>query len=75
MLNDLGVSLLPWVKDGITIEKESIHNGYSVFTDSTRWFTIKSLIELTPERFKLEVERQDRHEKMQNELMKLVNEE
>jgi hypothetical protein len=59
-----------WIKDGITIDKKN--NGYRVFTIPTQHFDIIELSELTPERFKAEVEKQERNIEMQNELLALA---
>jgi hypothetical protein len=59
-----------WIKDGITIDKKN--NGYRVFTIPTQHFDVNDLNELTPERFKAEVEKQERNIEMQNELLALA---
>ena len=59
-----------WIKDGITIDKKN--NGYRVFTIPTQHFDINDLSELTAERFKAEVEKQERNIEMQNELLALA---
>ena len=59
-----------WIKDGITIDKKN--NGYRVFTIPTQHFDVIELSELTPERFKSEVEKQESNIKMQNELLALA---
>ena len=59
-----------WIKDGITIDKKN--NGYRVFTIPTQHFDVNDLSELTAERFKAEVEKQERNIEMQNELLALA---
>jgi hypothetical protein len=54
------IELKEWIKDGITIDKKN--NGYSVFTVPTQHFDIKELDELTADRFKEEVERQEKQQ-------------
>ena len=62
--------LKEWLSDGITIDKRN--GGYRVFTIPTQHFDIVELDELTPERFKAEVEKQERNIEMQNELLGLA---
>jgi hypothetical protein len=64
------IELAEWIEDGITIRKTN--KGYQVFTIPTQHFDIVELSELTPDRFKLEVERQMKHSEMQNELLALA---
>ena len=64
------IELAEWIEDGITIRKTN--TGYQVFTIPTQHFDINDLNELTPERFKVEVEKQERNIEMQNELLGLV---
>ena len=64
------IQLAEWIKDGITIDKKN--NGYRVFTIPTQHFDVNDLSELTPERFKAEVEKQESNIKMQNELLALA---
>jgi hypothetical protein len=64
------IELKEWIEDGISIDKKT--NGYRVFTIPTQHFDINELSELTPERFKAEVERQERNIEMQNELLGLA---
>jgi hypothetical protein len=64
------IELKEWIVDGISIDKKT--NGYRVFTIPTQHFDINELSELTPERFKAEVERQERNIEMQNELLGLA---
>ena len=61
------VKLKEWIKDGIDIRKTN--NGYIVFTIPTQHFTITELDELTPERFSKEVERQEKANELQTELL------
>ena len=62
--------LKEWIKDGITIDKKN--NGYQVFTVPTQHFDVIELSELTPERFKAEVERQEKQQQWQSELFALA---
>jgi hypothetical protein len=64
------IELAKWIDDGITIRKTN--TGYQVFTIPTQHFDIIELTELTPERFKAEVEKQERNIEMQNELLGLA---
>ena len=64
------IELKEWIEDGISIDKKT--NGYRVFTIPTQHFDINELSELTPERFKAEVERHERNIEMQNELLGLA---
>jgi hypothetical protein len=64
------IELKEWIEDGITIRKTN--KGYQVFTIPTQHFDIIELNELTPERFKAEVEKQERNIEMQNELLALA---
>jgi hypothetical protein len=64
------IELKEWIKDGITIDKKN--NGYSVFTVPTQHFDIKELDELTADRFKVEVERQEKQQQWQSELFALA---
>ena len=64
------IELKEWIEDGITIDKKT--NGYRVFTIPTQHFDINELSELTPERFKAEVERQAKQEQWQTELLGLA---
>ena len=64
------IELTEWIKDGITIDKKN--NGYRVFTIPTQHFDIVELSELTPERFKAEVEGQEKHQEWQTELLGLA---
>jgi hypothetical protein len=64
------IELKEWIEDGITIDKKT--NGYRVFTMPTQHFDINELSELTPDRFKAEVERQLKQEQWQNELLGLA---
>lgn len=67
------IELKEWIDDGITIRKTN--EGYVVFTVPTQHFNIIELTELTPERFKAEVGKQERSIEMQNELLALWNSE
>ena len=64
------IELKEWIEDGITIRKTN--SGYQVFTIPTQHFDIIELSELTPERFKAEVEKQQKNIEMQNELLALA---
>jgi len=60
--------LKEWIEDGITIRKTN--NGYQVFTIPTQHFDIKELDELTPDKFKAEVEKQKKVREWETELFK-----
>ena len=64
------IELKEWIEDGITIRKTN--TGYQVFTIPTQHFDIVELNELTPERFKAEVEKQKKNIEMQDELLSLA---
>jgi len=64
------IEFAEWIKEGITIDKKN--NGYRVFTIPTQHFDINDLNELTPDRFKAEVEKQQKNIEMQNELLALA---
>ena len=64
------IELKEWIEDGITIRKTN--SGYQVFTIPTQHFDIVELSELTPERFKTEVEKQKKNIEMQDELLSLA---
>lgn len=60
--------LKEWINDGITIRKTN--EGYQIFTIATQHFEVKDLDELTPERFKAEVEKQKQVKEWETELFK-----
>jgi hypothetical protein len=60
--------LKEWIEDGITIRKTN--DGYQVFTIPTQHFDIKELDELTPDRFRAEVEKQKQDKEWEAELFK-----
>ena len=62
------IELKEWIEDGITIRKTN--DGYQVFTIPTQHFDIKELNELTPDRFKAEVEKQKQDREWEAELFK-----
>ena len=64
------IELKEWIADGITIRKTN--TGYQIFTIPTQHFDIVELNELTPERFKAEVQKQQKNIEMQNELLALA---
>ncbi len=64
------IELKEWIEDGITIRKTN--SGYQVFTIPTQHFDINDLSELTPDRFRAEVERYQKNMEMQNELLGLA---
>jgi len=64
------IELKEWIEDGITIRKTN--KGYQVFTIPTQHFDIIELNELTPERFVIEVQKQQKNIEMQNELLALA---
>jgi hypothetical protein len=61
------IELKEWIEDGITIRKTN--NGYQVFTIPTQHFEIKELDELTPDKFKEMVLKQEQFQELQNELL------
>ena len=64
------IELAEWIKDGINIR--TTNTGYQVFTIPTQHFDIVELDELTPDRFKVEVQKQQKNIEMQNELLGLA---
>ena len=68
MLNKMISELKEWIEDGITIRKTN--DGYQVFTIPTQHFDIKELDELTPDRFRAEVEKQKQDREWEAELFK-----
>ncbi len=64
------IELKEWIEGGITIDKKN--EGYRVFTIPTQHFDINDLSELTPDRFRAEVERYQTNMEMQNELLGLA---
>ena len=64
------IELKEWIEQGINIDRRT--GGYRVFTIPTQHFDIIELDELTPERFKSEVEKQQKNIDMQNELLALA---
>ena len=64
------IELKEWIEEGITIDKKN--EGYRVFTIPTQHFDINDLSELTPARFRVEVERYQKNMEMQNELLGLA---
>ena len=63
-------SLFPYIKEGIDIKKTS--TGYVIFTIPTQHFKIKSLDELTPERFELEIQKEKDIQDAQNKLFEEI---
>jgi hypothetical protein len=61
------IELKEWIKEGIDIRK--IKDGYVVFTIPTQHFEIKELEELTPDKFKEMVQRQNHFQELQTELL------
>ena len=59
--------LKEWIEDGITIRKTN--DGYVVFTIPTQHFEIKELGELTPDKFREMVERQNHFRELEAELL------
>jgi hypothetical protein len=62
-----------YINDGLTIDKTK--EGYRVFTIPTQHLNIVNLDELTNERFKQEIKRQEQHERNSSELFRLYWEE
>lgn len=61
--------ILQYIEGGIMINKNS-DNTYQVFTFPTQFFTINSLLELTPERFEMEIEKQEKIEEGRREVFR-----
>ena len=61
------IELKDWSEEGITIRKTN--DGYQVFTIPTQHFDIKQLNELTPDKFKAMVEKQNQFQELQSELL------
>jgi len=61
------IELKEWIKDGIDIRKTK--DGYVVFTIPTQHFEIKELEELTADKFKEMVQRQNHFQELQTELL------
>lgn len=61
------IELKEWIKDGIDIRKTN--DGYVVFTIPTQHFEIKELDELTPDKFREMVERQNHFRELEAELL------
>lgn len=59
--------LKEWIEDGITIRKTN--DGYQVFTIPTQHFEIKELADLTPDKFKEMVQRQEQLQELENQLL------
>ena len=59
--------LKEWIEDGITIRKTN--DGYQVFTIPTQHFDVKELDELTPDKFREMVLKQEHFQELQNELL------
>jgi hypothetical protein len=62
--------LKEWIEDGITIRKTN--DGYQVFTIPTQHFDVKALDELTPNKFREMVLKQEQFQELQNELLGLA---
>jgi hypothetical protein len=61
------VELKEWIEDGITIRKTN--TGYNVFTIPTQHFDVSELDELTPNKFREMVERQNHFRELEAELL------
>lgn len=59
--------LKEWIEDGITIRKTN--TGYNVFTIPTQHFDVSELAELTPDKFREMVERQNHFRELEAELL------
>ena len=59
--------LKEWIEDGITIRKTN--TGYNVFTIPTQHFDVSELDELTPDKFREMVERQNHFRELEAELL------
>jgi hypothetical protein len=64
------IELKEWIEDGITIRKTN--DGYQVFTIPTQHFDVKELDELTPDKFREMVLKQEQFQELQNELLGLA---
>jgi len=64
------IQLKEWIEDGMTIRKTN--DGYQVFTIPTQHFEIKELDELTPDKFREMVLKQEQFQELQNELLALA---
>jgi hypothetical protein len=62
--------LKEWIEDGITIRKTN--DGYQVFTIPTQHFDVKELADLTPDKFREMVLKQEKFQELQNELLELA---
>ena len=63
------IELKEWIEDGITIRKTN--DGYQVFTIPTQHFDVKELADLTPDKFREMVLKQEKFQELQNELLGL----
>lgn len=61
------IQLKEWIEDGITIRKTN--DGYQVFTIPTQHFEVTELDELTPDKFREMVLKQEQFQELQNELL------
>jgi hypothetical protein len=61
------IELKEWIEDGITIRKTN--DGYQVFTIPTQHFDVKELADLTPDKFREMVLKQEQFQELQNELL------
>ena len=59
--------LKEWIEDGINIRKTN--TGYNVFTIPTQHFDVSELDELTPDKFREMVERQNHFRELEAELL------
>ena len=59
--------LKEWIEDGITIRKTN--DGYQVFTIPTQHFDVKELDELTPDKFREMVLKQEQFQELQTQLL------
>jgi hypothetical protein len=59
--------LKEWIEDGITIRKTN--DGYQVFTIPTQHFEVKELGDLTPDKFREMVLKQEQFQELQNQLL------
>jgi len=61
------IELKEWIEDGITIRKTN--DGYQVFTIPTQHFEVKELGDLTPDKFREMVLKQEHFQELQNQLL------
>ena len=63
---------IKYFEDGLSIFRHG-DGTYTIFTIPTQHFKVKSLEELTVERFELEIENQEKNELLERELFEAIN--